>query len=376
MSNLFKQKLAVANLGVFFLTGAPVHIGHFDAIVRAKREQDACLVVVSGRKGDRGDQVGLDLIKRFRYLRELFADEENVFVAMLNEDDIPAYPNGWTPWMKKMRQIIADSTSSVEHITWYVGEAIYKEELESRTPDSVILLDRSILPVSGTQVRDNPLKYWDAIVRTFRGHFSTNILIAGSASGGKTTLTRDLAKSFSSPFTEEYARLYEEESNIRDEELTANDFHYFASGQFASNKKAIKSPGNNGLFFADTNTTVTKMYSEHYLTEAEHAALLPVYNMLIAKEKWDLILVIPPVTPYVDDHFRDMSYSDNDSRWKMHNRLMELLIEQGLEDKIVLLDAPFNGKSTDDKKGFYARYEQARRAVKQYAFDTYHIHLN
>lgn len=357
---------------MFFLTGAPVHVGHFDAIIRAKREQDACLVVVSGRKGDRGDQVGLDLVKRFRYLRELFADEENVYVAMLNEDDIPAYPDGWGPWMLAMHRIINESTTNTDQqVTWYVGEQEYVTELQERTYDPIVLLDRSILTISGTKVRSNPLKYWNSITRPFRGHFSTNILIAGVASGGKTTLTRDLAKSFGSAFTDEYARRYEEESNIRDEELTANDFHYLASGQFMNNKQAIKSPGNNGLFFADTNTLITKMYSEYYLSEEDHAALTPVYDMLLAKEKWDLILVIPPVTKYVDDNFRDMSYAEDDERWAMHYRLMEMIKEEGLEHKVVMLDAPFNPEIGNDTQGFYARYAQARAAIKDYVYETY-----
>lgn len=54
---------------VIFGTFAPLHQGHIDLIQRAKRQCDQVWVVVSGYEGDRGEQVGLTLQKRFRYIR-------------------------------------------------------------------------------------------------------------------------------------------------------------------------------------------------------------------------------------------------------------------------------------------------------------------
>lgn len=126
----------------------------------------------------------------------------------------------------------------------------------------------------------------------------------------------------SAPFTLEYARQYEEESNIRDE-LRAHDFHYLASGQFENNRETIQSAANNGVFFSDTDVMVTKVYAEHYLDGEDYDALTPTYDLLIKRQNWDLILVIPPVTPYVNDSFRDMSYSDDAARWAMHERFIQ-----------------------------------------------------
>lgn len=386
MSNLYTNKLKGQNIGIVFGTFAPAHLGHYNTIIRAKRENNGCVVVVSGRKGDRGDQIGLSLQKRFRYMRELFADEENVYVTCVNEDEIPNYPDGWDQWYDIVYQAVLEATDAlVPNQTWYVGEPEYKVELEKRfvkheegdfvlATQRVKLMDRSVLPISGTQVRENPLKYWNYITRPFRRHFSNNILLTGTASTGKTTLARDLARSFGSPFTEEYARKYEEESNIRDEELTANDFNYLASGMFSANKEAIQSPANNGLMFADSNVLTTKFYSRHYLTEEEHSKLTPIYDMMLEKEKWAMILIVPPVTKYVNDNFRDMSYSSDNERWKMHEMLMEELENAGLMDKVVLLDAkPEDVK--EDPQGFQARYEQARTLVKDFAKNKYNVEL-
>ena len=368
MANLFKEKLNANNkrIGVFFLTGAPVHLGHYQAVVQAKRENDGCVVILSGRKGDRGDDIGLPLHKRFRYTRELFADDKEVYVTYVDETDMPDYPLGWEPWLEAVTEEVnkACSGQPKEYI-WYVGEEDYKKELENRLDDShtVKLLDRSVLPISGTLIRSKPLRYWNYITRPFRRHFSMNILITGTASGGKTTLVRDLARSLGATFTDEYARRYEEESNISDEELVASDFQYLASGQFDNNQKAIQSPANNGIFIADSNVTTTRLYSEEYLTEDEHVALLPSYKMLEKREKWDLILIVPPVTEYVDDGFRDMSHANDETRQRMHNRLLEMIRENGWLDETILLDAP---GTEADPEGFYSRYKQALEIITYY----------
>ena len=62
-----KKKTAVV-----FGTFAPLHQGHIDLIQRAKRQCDRVWLVVSGYEGDRGEQVGLTLQKRFRYMRPIF----------------------------------------------------------------------------------------------------------------------------------------------------------------------------------------------------------------------------------------------------------------------------------------------------------------
>lgn len=109
-----KKKTAVV-----FGTFAPLHQGHIDLIQRAKRQCDQVWVVVSGYEGDRGEQVGLSLQKRFRYLREAFRDDELTSVCKLDETNLPRYPMGWQEWLDQMlAEISYDETQQELTFLW------------------------------------------------------------------------------------------------------------------------------------------------------------------------------------------------------------------------------------------------------------------
>lgn len=369
-TNISKTKLSGKNIGIYFGSFSPMHVGHQAEIYKALIENDGLILLVSGYDGDRGDKIGLDLQKRFRYLREAFNDEPNIYVGSIDENNIPRYPDGWTKWLESlMSQVDHAVTETFGHdYTFYVGEDDYVKELRERTAKfedgntyHVVKSDRSDIQISATMIREHPMAHWNYINRVFRRHFTKKVLVVGSASTGKSTLIRRLSRSINAPFSEEYARTYEEESNVTDEELDATDYMRFIQGQYDANSKEINSPSNNGIVFLDTDAIVTRVYAQMGLTDEENAKMEPFFQDTIANEKFDLILVIPPITEYVDDGFRDMSQSDDDTRWDFHNRLMAMLKEFGFEDKIEILD---DRGGERDEMGFYARFNHAKQAVQ------------
>ncbi|WP_321387509.1 AAA family ATPase [uncultured Enterococcus sp.] len=374
-----RNKLTGTNIGVFFGTWAPMHIGHISAVHQAKRLCDGVILAVSGYDGDRGDQIGLSLEKRFRYTRETFKEDELIAVDKIDETAIPRYPQGWLPWLEMLETVISKNCEANEMtITIFVGEKEYVEKLNELRPAwKVVLIDRLLLPISATLIRENPLKYWQKIARPFRRHFSKNILIAGSASGGKTTLVKDLARSYGSPFSLEYARHYQQKYNVLDEELNAKDYVYLLANQYRQTSNEIEGTANNGLVFADTNSTVTKAYMDWYLTADEQEAqskektliqkeeleaLNRQYEATIQQEKWDIIFIVPPVTKYVDDHFRDMTMAEENIRWTFHEHLLRLFEEAGLGDKVVILETEM---TSADPQGFYSRYQLAQDKIAE-----------
>lgn len=349
------QKPLTGDVGVVFGSFAPLHQGHLDLIMRAKKENPGgAIVIVCGYDGDKGEPL-MPHSKRYRYVREFFADDDLVAVYAINDTEIglDRYPNGWDGWLAEFETIFDKATNnSVENPctrTWYVGDKNYYDDLIERY-ERAVLVDRiSDNPISATMIRQNPIKHWDKITFPFRRIFSTNILITGTASEGKSTLVTDLGKYFNAPHSHEWPRDYMEQSCVSDWELDGADFLAFLDGQYRHNREEINSPGNHGIFFADTDSLVTNMYAQYYskdpsciLTEAEYEShIKPVAYEYARKSRWDKIFCVVPHGVFVDDHVRFMNHSSIKERRELFDILKQSLIDVGDWDKVVILDGNY-----------------------------------
>lgn len=362
MLHAYQKPLKGKSVGVVFGSFAPLHQGHLDLIMRAKKENDGgALVIVCGYNGDKGEPL-MPHSKRYRYVREFFADDDLVAVYAINDDEINAnrYPNGWNEWLAEFNNIWEKAVEPDVHTEvfphyidwphrrWYVGDKNYYDDLIERH-ETPILVDRvSDNPICATMIRENPIKHWDKITFPFRRIFSHNILICGTASEGKTTLTQDLGKYFNAPYSYEWARNYMRESCVSDWELDGADYMAFLEGQYNLNKQLINSHANHGVFFADSDAMVTKMYAEYYakddrcaLTFEEYRKVAMMADELTRKSRWDKIFLIGPQGKFVDDHERFMAHSGMKEREELFELLCRNIKESGNWDKVTILDGNY-----------------------------------
>ena len=382
MGNLYKDKLSGSRIGIVFGAFAPCHIGHLEVILKAKKENDGCVVIVCGEDGDCGEPFGLDVYRRFRYMRELFADDNQIYVVMAAGQGIPQKETEWESWLEIINLKIADSLqhSDAQKI-WYTGKTMQAEALEKKSTDEVHLVDTSLYPVSGQNIRNDALRYFNAIALPFRRAFTKKVLVLGAPSGGKTTLVKDLAKLYSCPYSFEYSRQYQEESNVNDFELDGMDYQRLVTGQFQLNRDTIADPASQGMAILDTDVMVTKVYArlgaedvDYAITPEEYAIVEQSANAFIARQLWDLILVVPPTLKYVDDGYRNMEFSEDAFLTTIHEMMLEEIESSRNLDKVVILDA--KGIGEKDEFSYYARYKQAKEAIdelmghKQYNSDN------
>lgn len=349
-----QDKLNGDRVGVVFGSFAPLHQGHLDLIFRAKKENSGgAIVVVCGVDGDKGEPYGMLHNKRYRYVREFFADDPLVAVYGINDTELglAAYPNGWDGWMQEFERIFNIAVVSPETTKrkWYVGDENYYTDLVEREHEDAVLIDRkSFNPICATMIRQNPIKNWDKITAPFRRVFSTNILITGTASEGKSTLVQDLAKYFNAPCSYEYGKDYVINSAISDWELDLADFLAFLEGQYNLNKQMINSPGNHGIFFSDTDSLVTNMYAQQYakepnfvLNDDDAKRIKDIAYEYAKKSRWDKIFLILPHDKFVDDNVRCMVHSDLEIRKTLCNTLIESIKDIGDWDKVHILDGTY-----------------------------------
>ena len=326
---------------------APLHKGHMELILRAKKENDKCYVIVCGHDGDKGEPL-LPLKKRIRYVKETFKNDQLVEVISVNDTELgidqSMSDSNWEKWMGALVGQMKNYDMIYDKV-WYVGEPAYVEPIKKYGfgyTTEVVLVDRQVLPISATMIRNNPLKYWDYISPVFRKVYSHNILITGTASEGKTTLTQDIARYFGLPYSEEMGRLRLVQTTKTDEELDFTDFHFNIYEQNKANAQNIDSLANRGVIISDTDNLVTLMYAKKYaeekeflLTEEDYQTLYAIAKSERKNVRWSKIFVLAPKGVFVDDGIRCMAHSDMGSRTELFNHLISLLDEFGYEYEIL-----------------------------------------
>lgn len=344
----------MSKIGICFGGYCPMHRGHLDGIMRAKKENDKVFVIVCGYNNEpRAGNINMTLKERTAIVRKIFRNDEIISVLTINDSDLGIDESmsreNWIVWQNKVAELLYDTIKYKDEITWYVAEPFYKEMLEKYNilKANVILIDK-VIPVSGTVIRDTPLKYWKYIVKEYRNNLCKNILITGTASEGKTNLVRDISTYFGINHSEEYGRDDLLAKCKVDTDLTADDFVDFLIGQDQDMRKRIIN-NDNGVFISDTDNLVTLMYAKAYvddpnvpIDENEYwEKVYPVAKALQGRVKWDRIFLLPPKNKFVDDGSRYMKQASIDERIANFNRLVELLKNFGLWEKVEILDGDF-----------------------------------
>lgn len=368
-------------VGICFGGYCPMHRGHLDAIMKAKKQNDKVLLIVCGYDDEeRAVNVSLSLKERTNRVKRLFKKDEQIIVRSINDTELgideSMSESNWDIWLHKVNSYINKlQINCYDNITFYVAEPNYKESIDKLTESNklggnryasvkTILIDK-VLPISGTKIRQNPQKYWKYIVPTFRERLVKNILITGTASEGKSTLVRDISTYFNIPFAEEYGRTYMEEKSMQDTDLTSEDFINFMIGQRDDMVKKSRST-ENGVFISDTDNIVTLMYADAYAHNAEmplsvkdfNEKLMPIAKALKDSIQWNKIFLLPPKNKFVDDGSRYMKQSSMEERNKNFERLNHFIDMFGLRDKVEILNGNFEENFNRVKDYINSLYEE------------------
>lgn len=375
--------------GIVFGSFQPFHKGHLSLVLKAKHECEKVYILCCGYNNDiRDSRYDLPLDKRFRLVREFFKDDPLIEVRKLNDSemgidgDVQFTDKGWAIWLNKAISPLPFYPADDDNqFIIYTGEESYKNKIVDIMLThnelgfigthhvKVELVDRSQLPISGTMIRDNPLKYWKYIIPTFRREFSVNILVTGTASEGKTNLVNDISKYFNLVHSEEMAReVLRKNGKIGfDNQISAADFSEFLIAQHNANRDLINSPVNSGIFIADSDNAVTLMYARQYAMAAEYkknyaidlnefCCLKSQAEILNKGTKWNVIFLTTPKDNFVDDGERNKDQASLEERQGNYETLKEVI--NGLYPDVEIIELDGN-------------YEENFNIVKEYIEKIY-----
>lgn len=292
----------------------PPHRGHLSSILIAHARVDKLYVVVCERPIDDGklctenELPYIDGRLRVLWLSKELQGFDNIEIVLLNEEavGIESFPCGWEKYAKHIVKIIPEKIDVI-----FGGEVSYSEPHYKYFKDiayEIIDPERSRWPISATEIRKNPIKNWDFIVGSARGFFCKKVLITGTESAGKTTLTKKLAKIYNTSRSEEYGRYYSKDHLGGNESTFTNeDFERICWLQKEQDIEAVKT--SNKVTFIDTDAVATYYYNYLYLgnynKRIEH---------FINPQNYSKVIYLEPNVKWVNDGIRFVSNQSERNR--------------------------------------------------------------
>jgi HTH-type transcriptional repressor of NAD biosynthesis genes len=292
-------------IGVVTGKFAPLHTGHIFMINSAATQCDELYVVLSYDGKFQAElpidmQYKMTFSKRLRWLKETFKDVNHIHIVSVDETDIPSYPDGCAQWAELVSDVLPTATKSPGNMVWFSSEPEYAWWIEKYFAAEHILIDsnRTTVPISASKIRKDPRKYWEFMPSIVRMEFLLKVVLIGTESVGKTTLTKYLAKLLNTSWVEEYGRTFCEQDLLGDESLLQFD-HYgdIAMRRYQMEQEASRSA--NRVVIADTNAFVTQYYCNLYEGKSN-----PLVDHFINIEEYDVILNLDDDVEWVDDGLR------------------------------------------------------------------------
>lgn len=358
------------DLGIVVGKFAPLTRGHIMLINQAAVSAKKVLVVLShdqrwvDNQSERDRKV-LAVNNRKRWLNQTFSQDPHIDIAVLDETDIPEYPNGWPEYASLLKTLVAkhlvkmtaqDASLTASGSRVAPTVAIFSSEIDYDARYAqylpfvshvVVDADRSSVPISATKVRNNLFDNWSFLPSVVRRDYARRVVFLGTESVGKTTLVRALAKYFNTSWVEEYGRTFCETTLVGDEStLRSSDYPLIAYRQKELEEQALLTA--NKLCLVDTNAFITEFY--HRLYEKTPNSIV---TAIAQNEQYDLTIILSDEVPWVADGLRS-----NDDR-----TVSRLLFENML--------AEFPGQTSGNVvyitgDSYKSRYDQALRSIEQF----------
>jgi HTH-type transcriptional repressor of NAD biosynthesis genes len=293
--------------GFVFGKFLPFHKGHEAMIDFALTKCDFLTILICC-----SDKESIPCETRQSWILETYERYENLEVKTFDycESELPNTSQSSLEvsesWSKKFKALFPDYNLVVtsEEYGKYVSTFLGIEHF-------AFDMDRLLYPISATTLRKDVFSNWQFLPDSVKGYFAIKVVILGTESTGKTTLTERLSTHFNCTSVSEAGR-----DIIPDSKLFAFEELYFVASEHAQRiDKACN--GQSPLIIIDTDLNITKSYAS-FMFNRELQVDAAIFN----SNKADLYLYLNSDAEYIQDGTR-LSLSERDKLDISHRTMLK-----------------------------------------------------
>jgi NadR type nicotinamide-nucleotide adenylyltransferase len=292
---------------------APLHRGHQFLIETALKEVDRLIVVIYNCP----EVTDVPLSVRAQWIRALYPS-----VVVIEAWDGPS-DMGDTARIKSIQERYIFRILNGLKIDKFYSSEFYGDHMSKalQAENRIVDENRTAVPVSGTEIRKDPILYKSFIHPLVYRDLITNVVFMGAPSTGKTTLAERMAYEFSTYWMPEYGREYWDKHQV-DKRLTKKQLVELAAGHLEREEEWLQKA--NKYLFTDTNAITTYLFSLYYHKSAD-PELLEMVNFCIPR--YHVYILCDMDIPYDDTWDR----SGDANRRVMQNMTLEFLDSRGIQ---------------------------------------------
>jgi len=323
---------------------APLHKGHQLVIETALKEMDELVVLIYDTS-----VTTIPLTVRSRWIKELYPS-----VTVIEGWDGPEGYSSERAFEILQEEFIIRMLNGLS-ITHFYSSEFYGSHVSKALGalDRRIDEDRTTIPISATQIRENPYKYREFICDRVYRDLVTTVVFVGAMSAGKSTLTEHLAKKYNTSFVSEYGRDYWAEHQV-DRRISFEAFDDIAIGHIEREDQMIMSANN--YLFIDTNAITTYMYALDYHGKAP---TLLTQLALENAQRYDLFFLCDIDIPYDDTWDR----SGDQKRSVFHKQVLADLHERRIPYIALQGSLEERTKKVDDVLANFNKYSNFYESI-------------
>ncbi len=263
----------------------PLHKGHMFLIDTALSHVERLYIVVDNIM----DNV-ISVSKRIQWVKKEYPEAIVLTQPHPLPQDPSETPQFWNIWREALHALLPERTEIV-----FASEA-YGERLAKELNAEFIMVDceRRQVPISATSIRNDIWQNWDYLSDAAKEDLITTICIFGPESTGKSTLTKQLAAHFGTPYVNEYAETVIRSKNGN---ISFEDMETIVRGHHNNIRRAIEMLPP--ILFIDTDAISSKIWSDELFGKES-----PVIEDYIAKQHFTHYLLLDVDIPWQDDIHR------------------------------------------------------------------------